>query len=37
MLTPRIQMPAEPFKAKAREYICFMQETDAKHPNKVAD
>lgn len=31
-LTPRIQMPAEPFRAKANEYIGkFMRETNAKH------
>lgn len=31
-LTPRIQMPADPFRAKANEYIGkFMRETDAKY------
>lgn len=31
-LAPRIQMPAEPFKAKAKEYIAkFMRETSANH------
>ena len=37
-LTPRIQMPAGPFKAKAQEYITrFMRETDAKHENEVME
>lgn len=37
-LAPRIQMPAEPFKAKANEYIAqFMRETGAKHPCDVME
>lgn len=37
-LTPRIQMPAGPFKAKAQEYITnFMRETNAKHENEVME
>ena len=37
-LTPRIQMPAGPFKAKAQEYISkFMRETNAKHENEVME
>lgn len=37
-LTPRIQMPAEPFKVKAKEYIArFMRETHANHPNEVME
>ena len=37
-LTPRIQMPAEPFKAKAKEYIIkFMRETNARHENEVME
>ncbi|HRV73278.1 MAG TPA: hypothetical protein P5116_05330 [Eubacteriales bacterium] len=37
-LTPRIQMPAEPFRAKAKEYITrFMRETDARHTIDVME
>ena len=37
-LTPRIQMPAEPFKAKAREYIVmFMRQNKANHPNEIME
>ena len=37
-LTPRIQMPAEPFKVKAKEYIGrFMREANAAHPNEVME
>ncbi len=37
-LTPRIQMPAEPFKVKTKEYIArFMREADARHPNEVME
>lgn len=37
-LTPRIQMPAIPFKAKAQEYISkFMREINAKHENEVME
>ena len=37
-LTPRIQMPAEPFKAKAKEYIAkFMRESNARHENEVME
>lgn len=37
-LTPRIQMPAEPFKAKAKEYIAkFMRETNAQHECDVME
>jgi len=37
-LTPRIQMPAAPFKAKAQEYIAkFMREANAKHENEVME
>lgn len=37
-LTPRIQMPAGPFKAKAQEYISkFMREANAKHENEVME
>ena len=37
-LTPRIQMPAEPFAIKAKEYIAlFMREIHAKHPNEVME
>lgn len=37
-LTPRIQMPAEPFTVKAKEYIArFMRESNAKHPNDVME
>ena len=37
-LTPRIQMPAAPFKAKAQEYIAkFMREMNAKHENEVME
>lgn len=37
-LTPRIQMPAEPFKVKAKEYIArFMRETNAHHENEVME
>lgn len=37
-LTPRIQMPAGPFKAKANEYITkFMKETNARHEVDVME
>lgn len=37
-LTPRIQMPAEPFRAKAKEYIArFMRESGATHENEVME
>jgi hypothetical protein len=37
-LTPRIQMPAGPFRAKADEYIArFMRETRASHPIDVME
>ena len=37
-LAPRIQMPAEPFKVKAKEYIIrFMRETDARHTIEVME
>lgn len=37
-LAPRIQMPAEPFRAKANEYIAkFMRETGAVHENEVME
>ena len=37
-LTPRIQMPAAPFRAKAKEYIArFMRETGANHENEVME
>ncbi|MDY4784090.1 hypothetical protein [Pygmaiobacter massiliensis] len=37
-LTPRIQMPAEPFRAKAKEYITrFMREMDARHTIDVME
>lgn len=37
-LTPRIQMPAAPFKAKANEYIAkFMRERDARHEVEVME
>lgn len=37
-LTPRIQMPAEPFTAKTKEYIAkFMRETSAKHECDVME
>lgn len=37
-LAPRIQMPAEPFKARAREYIIrFMRETNARHTIEVME
>ncbi|NCB27555.1 MAG: XRE family transcriptional regulator [Bacteroidia bacterium] len=37
-LTPRIQMPAEPFRVKAKEYIThFMRETDARHTIDVME
>ena len=37
-LAPRIQMPAEPFRAKANEYIGkFMRETNAKHTIDVME
>lgn len=37
-LTPRIQMPAGPFKAKAAEYTAkFMRETGARHENEVME
>ena len=37
-LTPRIQMPAAPFKAKATEYIVkYMREMNAKHPIEVME
>lgn len=37
-LTPRIQMPADPFRIKAKEYINrFMRESGAKHENEVME
>lgn len=37
-LTSRIQMPAEPFKVKAKEYIArFMGESNAGHENEVME
>lgn len=37
-LTPRIQMPAEPFRIKANEYISkFMRETNARHTVDVME
>lgn len=37
-LTPRIQMPAGPFRAKANEYITkFMRETNARHEVDVME
>lgn len=37
-LAPRIQMPAEPFKAKAKEYITrFMREMDVRHTIDVME
>ena len=37
-LAPRIQMPAEPFRAKAKEYITrFMRETNARHTVDVME
>ena len=37
-LAPRIQMPAEPFTAKAKEHIAwFMRETNARHDNEVME
>lgn len=37
-LAPRIQMPAEPYKAKANEYIIkFMREANAEYPNEVME
>lgn len=37
-LTPKIQMPAEPFRAKANEYITkFMRETKTKHKVDVME
>jgi hypothetical protein len=37
-LAPRIQMPAEPFKVKAKEYIIrFMRETNARHTIEVME
>ena len=37
-LAPRIQMPAEPFRAKASEYITrFMRESGAKYENEVME
>ncbi len=37
-LTPRIQMPAELFKVKAKEYIArFMRESNASHENEVME
>lgn len=37
-LAPRIQMPAEPFKVKAKEYIArFMRESNARHENEVME
>jgi hypothetical protein len=37
-LTPKIQMPAEPFKAKAKQYIArFMRETNASHTIEVME
>ncbi len=37
-LAPRIQMPADPFRAKANEYIAkFMKETNARHEVDVME
>lgn len=37
-LTPRIQMPVEPFKVKAKEYIArYMRESNARHENEVME
>lgn len=37
-LTPRIQMPAGPFKVKAKEYIArFMRELNARYENEVME
>lgn len=37
-LAPRIQMPADPFRAKAKEYISrFMRESGASHENEVME
>lgn len=37
-LAPRIQMPVEPFRAKAKEYIAkFMRESEASHENEVME
>lgn len=37
-LAPRIQMPAEPFRAKASEYITrFMRESGARYENEVME
>lgn len=37
-LTPRIQMPTAPFKAKAKDYIArFMREMDARHEIEVME
>ena len=37
-LTPRIQMSAEPFKVKGKEYIArFMRESNARHENEVME
>lgn len=37
-LAPRIQMPAEPFRAKAKEYITrFIRESDARHTIDVME
>ena len=37
-LAPRIQMPALPFKAKAKEYIIkFARETGARHDNEIME
>ena len=37
-LTPRIQMPAGPFKVRAKEYIAkFMRETNARHTIEVME
>jgi len=37
-LTPRIQMPAEPFKIKAKQYIAqFMRELNARHTVEVIE
>lgn len=37
-LTPRIQMPAEPFKIKAKQYIAqFMRESNARHTVEVME
>ena len=37
-LTPRIQMLAEPFKVKAKEYVArFMRESNVQHENEVME